>query len=101
MPEQEAPFEVIDVSEVKPEDVGTLSLRYVDGAPQLVLTGGTVFPTTLQLVNGSGNVLGAYTANPAQPETRARSANVTRTLAGTGTAGWEGDSGPAVFRRPQ
>ena len=51
-------------TEVKPEDVGTLSLRYVDGVPQLVVSGGTVLPARLTVVDASGKAVGAYTAGP-------------------------------------
>ncbi|MEU9033059.1 hypothetical protein AB0D46_37285 [Streptomyces sp. NPDC048383] len=33
---------LIPSSEVKPDDVGALSVRYVDGVPVLVVTGGAV-----------------------------------------------------------
>ncbi|MEU4350490.1 hypothetical protein [Streptomyces sp. NPDC023838] len=67
--EQYTPPEIIDVtpvpaSEVNPEDVGTLSLRYVDGQPVLVISGGTAFPAGITLVDGSGNAVAAYTAGP-------------------------------------
>ncbi|MFI5782831.1 hypothetical protein [Nocardia sp. NPDC051570] len=35
---------VIPVSEIKPEDVGTLTLTYTDGAPSSTISGGTVVP---------------------------------------------------------
>ncbi|MFD9357271.1 hypothetical protein [Streptomyces sp. NPDC060031] len=53
---------IIPAVEVKPEEVGPLSLRYVDGVPQLVISGGTVPPTGWQWVDGDGNVLAAYIA---------------------------------------
>lgn len=64
MSEEKPPFELIDVSEVKPEDVGTLSLRYVDGTPILVVSGGKAVPTSLMVVDGSGTTVAAYTAGP-------------------------------------
>ncbi|MFC8271144.1 hypothetical protein ACFUJR_01095 [Streptomyces sp. NPDC057271] len=53
---------VITAEEVKPEDVGTLSLRYVDGVAQLVVSGGAVVPATLAVVDGDGKAVAAYTA---------------------------------------
>ncbi|MFD4926178.1 hypothetical protein ACFWNE_33380 [Streptomyces goshikiensis] len=54
---------VIPASEVKPEDMGALSLRYVDGVPQLVVSGGTVIPAGLTVVDGAGNAVASYTAD--------------------------------------
>ncbi|MFF5488724.1 hypothetical protein [Streptomyces virginiae] len=56
---------LIPVTEVKPEEVGSLSLRYTDGTPVLVVTGGAVIPATVAIVDGSGNTVGAYTVAPA------------------------------------
>lgn len=39
-----------------------ISVRYVEGSPQLVVSGGTVFPTVLTVVDGAGTVIGEYTA---------------------------------------
>ncbi|MCD9899078.1 hypothetical protein LUR56_00965 [Streptomyces sp. MT29] len=52
-------------TEVKPEDVGTLSLRYVDGAPHLVVSGGAAVPAVLPVVDGSGQPVANYTAGAA------------------------------------
>ncbi|UQX04745.1 hypothetical protein [Streptomyces sp. RerS4] len=49
-------------SEVTPEDIGTLSLRYVAGQPQLVVSGGTLIPAALPVIDGAGNTVAAYTA---------------------------------------
>jgi hypothetical protein len=65
MPEEQAPFEIIDVSEVKPGDVGTLSLRYVEGLPVLVVSGGTAIPAQLTVVDGSGNLIAVCETRPA------------------------------------
>ncbi|MBT2384439.1 hypothetical protein [Streptomyces sp. ISL-11] len=73
MPEEKQPFEIIDVSEPKPEDVGTLSLRYVDGVPTLVVSGGEAVPVSLTVVNDSGAPVAAYVAGPA---VKARSMSV-------------------------
>ncbi|MGW2860844.1 hypothetical protein [Streptomyces sp. NPDC001205] len=59
---------VVDVdksAEVKPEDIGALSLRYVDGQPQLVVSGGTMIPAGLTVVDASGNAVATYAAGPA------------------------------------
>ncbi|PYC67786.1 hypothetical protein C7C46_30035 [Streptomyces tateyamensis] len=53
----------VPVTEVKPEDIGTLSLRYVDGVAQLVVSGGTVIPATLAVVSGSGDNVATYEAS--------------------------------------
>lgn len=55
----------VPVTEIKPEDIGSLSLRYVDGVPQLVVSGGTAIPAGLTVVDGAGNVVAAYAAGPA------------------------------------
>ena len=56
---------IIPPSDVKPEDVGTLSLRYVDGVPTVVITGGTAIPQSLAATDGAGNLIATYTATPA------------------------------------
>ncbi|WP_406399717.1 hypothetical protein OH805_11660 [Streptomyces sp. NBC_00879] len=61
---------IIPAAEVNPEDVGTLSLRYVDGVPQLVVSGGTVVPTGLTVLDSSGNVVALYTAGAAPKAVR-------------------------------
>ncbi|MGW8782589.1 hypothetical protein ACWGNM_31625 [Streptomyces sp. NPDC055796] len=64
---QETDLGRIPADQVKPEDIGTLSLRYVDGQPQLVVSGGTVIPAGLTVVDGAGNAVAAYAAQqPAQ-----------------------------------
>ncbi|MCM2425095.1 hypothetical protein [Streptomyces sp. RKAG337] len=55
---------LIPSSEAKPEAVGTLSVRYVDGAPVLVVTAGTVMPATITVVDAAGIPVAAYTAGP-------------------------------------
>ncbi|WP_328381211.1 hypothetical protein OHS81_37305 [Streptomyces sp. NBC_00400] len=64
MPEEKQPFEIIDVSEAKPEDLGTLSLRYVDGAHARRQRREAI-PASLAVVNDSGAPVAAYTAGPA------------------------------------
>ncbi|MEU0630746.1 hypothetical protein [Streptomyces sp. NPDC005989] len=53
----------IPAAEVKAEDVGTLSLRYVDGAPVVVVSGGTVIPAGLTVVDETGRPAAVYTAS--------------------------------------
>ncbi|MFF1904818.1 hypothetical protein [Kitasatospora sp. NPDC058218] len=67
---------VIPAEEVNPEDVGTLSLRYVDGVPQLVVSGGTVVPAGLTVVDGTGNAVAVYNAGPV-PVAQSRTSSVT------------------------
>ncbi|MEU3048819.1 hypothetical protein ABZ705_20310 [Streptomyces sp. NPDC006984] len=63
--------DLIPVTEVKLEDVGTLRLRCVDGVPQLVVSGGTAIPASLTVVDGAGNAVGTY-ATGAAPTTQPR-----------------------------
>ncbi|MFJ6798924.1 hypothetical protein [Streptomyces sp. NPDC091268] len=58
-------LELVPVGEVQPEDVGMFSVRYTGRMPQLVLTGGTVVPSVLTVVDGAGNILAEYTARAA------------------------------------
>ncbi|MFI6956431.1 hypothetical protein ACIBJI_23515 [Nocardia sp. NPDC050408] len=60
---------VVPATEVALEDVGALSVRYTDGVPELVLTGGRVVPTLLPVTDGAGNLLATYTAGAAEPAT--------------------------------
>ncbi|MEU4730740.1 hypothetical protein [Streptomyces sp. NPDC023588] len=61
----------VPVTEVKPEDMGTLSLRYVDGLPQLVVSGGKALPAGLMVVDESGAAVANYTASPGSaPQSR-------------------------------
>ncbi|MFD8951942.1 hypothetical protein ACFV0B_24145 [Streptomyces xanthophaeus] len=64
---------VISADDVKPEDIGVLSVRYVDGAAQLVVTGGTALPAHLPVVDAQGAVVAAYLqAHIAPKSSRAR-----------------------------
>ncbi|PYC67785.1 hypothetical protein C7C46_30030 [Streptomyces tateyamensis] len=40
-------------------------MRYVDGVPQLVVSGGTAIPAGLTVVDRSGSTIAAYSARPA------------------------------------
>lgn len=73
---------LIPASEVKPEDIGALSLHYADGVPVLVVSGGTVVPAGITIVDNEGAVVGAYIAGPVpapKPEARASSTDLTVT----------------------
>ncbi len=62
---------VITAEDVKPEDVGTLSLRYVDGVAQLVVHGGTVLPAALTIGDEAENTVATYSAGtPPQAQNR-------------------------------
>ncbi|MEU4345244.1 hypothetical protein AB0H00_28980 [Nocardia sp. NPDC023852] len=50
------------ISQVEPDDVGTLELTYTDGVPVLKLSGGSAAPAALRVVDDSGNTIAAYTA---------------------------------------
>ncbi|MFF8281012.1 hypothetical protein ACF05T_34010 [Streptomyces lateritius] len=65
MSEEQAPFESVDMSEVKPDEVGVLSVRYVEGQPVLVVSGGTVIPETVRVVDQAGEPVAVYSAGPA------------------------------------
>ncbi|MGW2583099.1 hypothetical protein ACWCYZ_17480 [Streptomyces virginiae] len=58
---------LIPATEVKPEGIGVLSLRYVDGQPQLVVSGGTSIPAGLTVVDGSGSAVAVYAAGAVAP----------------------------------
>ncbi|MFF2544004.1 hypothetical protein ACFVUY_15715 [Kitasatospora sp. NPDC058063] len=57
-PETAAPKEPapIPASEVKPEDIATLSIEYRDGQPVVVASGGKYVPSELPVVSSSGAV---------------------------------------------
>ncbi|MFC9753074.1 RHS repeat-associated core domain-containing protein [Streptomyces sp. NPDC056921] len=63
---------LVPASEVKPEDVGTLSLQYVDGSPVLTVNGGTIITGGLVVVDHSGNPVAEFTAGPVSATTLAR-----------------------------
>jgi hypothetical protein len=60
----------IPATQPAPDLPGTLSLRYQDGVPMLVVNGGNAVPETLVVVDGTGTAVAAYTAGP--PPARAR-----------------------------
>jgi hypothetical protein len=56
---------LIPVTDVTPDDVGTLALTYTNGEPVLTLSAGTGFPSTLRVVDESGSNVALYTGGPA------------------------------------
>ncbi len=64
-PEADSGLTVVAPADVKTEDVGLFSVRYKGLVPTLVLTGGTIVPSLITVVDGSGNVLAEYEARPA------------------------------------
>ncbi|KUN25451.1 hypothetical protein AQJ23_16320 [Streptomyces antibioticus] len=61
---------VIPAGDLKPEDMGVLSVRYVDGAAQLVVSGGFALPAHLPVVDTGGALVAAYL--PASPAAAAQ-----------------------------
>ncbi|MGW2858255.1 hypothetical protein [Streptomyces sp. NPDC001205] len=45
----------IPVSEIKPEDLATLSIEYRGGEPVIIARGGTFIPEALSILDDSGN----------------------------------------------
>ncbi|MEU8523813.1 hypothetical protein ACGFSI_35405 [Streptomyces virginiae] len=64
-PEADSGLTVVAPADVKAEDVGMFSVRYKGSVPTLVLTGGTIVPSLITVVDGSGNILAEYEARPA------------------------------------
>ncbi|WP_406507141.1 hypothetical protein [Streptomyces sp. NBC_00212] len=69
MPDEHDGIQVTDLgaipaTEIRPEDVGTLSVRYVDAVPVLTISGGAADPAALTVQDASGNPVGIYTAGP-------------------------------------
>ncbi|MGW1520743.1 hypothetical protein [Streptomyces sp. NPDC002287] len=64
-PEDESRLPEIPVADVKAEDVGTFSIRYRGSVPQLVVTGGTIVPSLITVVDAEGYILAEYEARPA------------------------------------
>ncbi|MFG2147533.1 hypothetical protein ACGFRG_25615 [Streptomyces sp. NPDC048696] len=60
---------LVPADQVKPEDMGALSLRYVDDVAQLVVSGGTAAPAAITIVDGSGSPVGIYTVGLIQAPT--------------------------------
>ncbi|WP_405633829.1 hypothetical protein [Streptomyces sp. NBC_01174] len=64
-PDAESSLTVVAPADVKAEDVDMFSVRYKGLVPTLVLTGGSIVPSLITVVDGSGNVLAEYEARPA------------------------------------
>ncbi|WP_406187265.1 hypothetical protein [Streptomyces sp. NBC_01006] len=64
-PEADSGLTVVAPADVKAEEVGLFSIRYRGLVPTLVLTGGTIVPSLITVVDGSGSVLAEYEARPA------------------------------------
>ncbi|GAB2636427.1 hypothetical protein [Nocardia goodfellowii] len=69
MSDEQATPEVADLGEIpatliRPDDAATLSLRYVEGVPTLVVTGGAAVPEIITAVDDSGTPVVQYTASP-------------------------------------
>lgn len=60
-PEATAPV-VVPASEVKPKDIGTLSIEYRDGRPVIVVSGGPFLPAHLPVVHDTLQTTARYTA---------------------------------------
>ncbi|MFE6498117.1 hypothetical protein [Streptomyces sp. NPDC057748] len=62
---------LVPVSEVNPEDVGTLALEYRDGQPVITVSGGKFIPAGLKVVSEDGEVAAAYRAFKANSDNEA------------------------------
>ncbi|GAA2453556.1 hypothetical protein GCM10010388_49350 [Streptomyces mauvecolor] len=99
IPPQESGLTILQAEEVEPGEVSTLGLHYRDGVPVLVGAEGGAFPAVIQLIDGSGNILAAYTANQVQPKRLDVTSGDITTVSGVGVAGFSGDAGPAMSAR--
>ncbi|MGW2819018.1 hypothetical protein [Streptomyces sp. NPDC001415] len=54
--------------EVKPEDIGALSLHYTDNVPVTVVSGGRLVPAQVPVVDAKNRIRGVYTLAPALVE---------------------------------
>ncbi|MFM9700928.1 hypothetical protein [Streptomyces europaeiscabiei] len=63
---------LIPADQVRPEDLGALSIAYRDGQPVIVVSGGTFVPGSLVLVDASGNPLAEFTAGRVSAAVQAR-----------------------------
>ncbi|GAA2799050.1 hypothetical protein GCM10010441_25100 [Kitasatospora paracochleata] len=55
---------LLPADQVKPEDIGTLSIEYRDGQPVIVVSGGTAIPAGLTVVDGSSTRVTKYQMGP-------------------------------------
>jgi hypothetical protein len=66
--------------EIKPGDVAMLSLRYVDGVPTLVVSGGTAVPAAITAVDDSGTPVALYTGGPVTTTQRSGTLLIKQTI---------------------
>ncbi|MER5807800.1 hypothetical protein ABT143_06325 [Streptomyces sp. NPDC002033] len=58
---------LIPADQVKTEDIGTLSIEYLDGQPLIAVSGGKYISAALTVVDGAGNAVAGYAAGPRVP----------------------------------
>ncbi|MEU5436929.1 Hsp70 family protein [Streptomyces sp. NPDC020719] len=63
MPLVQQSSRIMPVTEVKPEDIGTLSIEYRDDQPVVVVSGGKYIPASLTVVGNSGEPRAMFTAH--------------------------------------
>ncbi|MFC8625690.1 hypothetical protein [Streptomyces anulatus] len=81
---------VVPAPEVKPEEVATLVLTYVDGRPVITPSGGPALPASLTIVDESGQPVAAYTAAPLATARTLNSGDVFILDAGKVVIQWNG-----------
>ncbi|MGW2865725.1 hypothetical protein [Streptomyces sp. NPDC001205] len=74
-PPEDSGLTIVSAEDIKPEDVGTLSVRYVDGTPEFVLTDGKAIPNQIRVVDASGQPVALYETRPLQAAARYAGAN--------------------------
>ncbi|MFB7860604.1 hypothetical protein [Streptomyces sp. NPDC056069] len=62
----------IPADQVKPEDIGTLSIEYRDGQPVIVVSGGKYIPAGLTVVDAGGHAVGLFSAGPLPSDAQAK-----------------------------
>ncbi|MFI6170406.1 hypothetical protein ACIBCN_26740 [Nocardia sp. NPDC051052] len=76
----ENPATEIEIKPEEPEEVAMLSLRYVDGVPTLVVSGGTVAPAAIIAVDSSGTPVALYTGGPVAATQRSGTLLIKQTI---------------------
>ncbi|MGW2583098.1 hypothetical protein ACWCYZ_17475 [Streptomyces virginiae] len=56
---------LIAADQVKPEDIGTLSIEYRDGQPVIVVSGGSHVPAQVPVVDAQDQIRASYTIGQA------------------------------------
>ncbi|MFI8810260.1 MULTISPECIES: hypothetical protein [unclassified Streptomyces] len=64
---------LVPADQAKSEDIGTLSIEYRDGLPVIVVSGGTLIPARLRVVDEGGNAVPAYASEAIAPLVTTRS----------------------------